>query len=95
MIKASAGGGGKGMRVCHNAVTLIGAMMTAKSEAEASFGNSDVYMEKYIEEPRHVAASRPGEDLVPRVNALLAKPIKGHLHNGRLHDAGRGDRRNR
>ncbi|MBU1084157.1 MAG: acetyl-CoA carboxylase biotin carboxylase subunit [Candidatus Omnitrophota bacterium] len=54
IIKASAGGGGKGMRVCHNDVRLIGAMLTAQSEAEAAFGNPDVYMEKYIEEPRHI-----------------------------------------
>ena len=54
IIKASAGGGGKGMRVCHNDVSLISSMMTAQSEAEAAFGNSDVYMEKYIESPRHI-----------------------------------------
>jgi acetyl-CoA carboxylase, biotin carboxylase subunit len=54
IIKASAGGGGKGMRVCHNDVRLVGAFMTARSEAEASFGNPAVYMEKYIEAPRHV-----------------------------------------
>ncbi|MBU1656716.1 MAG: acetyl-CoA carboxylase biotin carboxylase subunit, partial [Candidatus Omnitrophica bacterium] len=46
IIKASAGGGGKGMRVCHNDVRLIGAFMTAQSEAEAAFGSSAVYMEK-------------------------------------------------
>ena len=54
IIKASAGGGGKGMRVCHNDVRLIGAFMTAQSEAEAAFGNPSVYIEKYIDEPRHV-----------------------------------------
>ncbi len=54
IIKASAGGGGKGMRVCHNDVSLVGAFLTAQSEAEAAFGNPDVYMEKYINEPRHV-----------------------------------------
>ncbi len=54
IIKASAGGGGKGMRVCHNDVRLIGAMITAQNEAEAAFGNSDVYMEKYVDEPRHI-----------------------------------------
>lgn len=54
IIKATAGGGGKGMRVCHNDVRLIGAFLTARSEAEASFGNADVYMEKYIEAPRHI-----------------------------------------
>ncbi len=54
IIKASAGGGGKGMRVCHNDVRLVSAFLTAQSEAEAAFGNSAVYMEKYIESPRHV-----------------------------------------
>ena len=54
IIKAAAGGGGKGMRICHNDVRLISALMTAQTEAEASFGNPDVYIEKYIDEPRHI-----------------------------------------
>ena len=54
IIKAVAGGGGKGMRICHNDVRLISALMTAQAEAEASFGNPDVYIEKYIDEPRHI-----------------------------------------
>jgi len=54
IIKASAGGGGKGMRVCHNDVRLVSAYLTAQSEAEAAFGNPDVYIEKYIEKPRHI-----------------------------------------
>lgn len=54
IIKAAAGGGGKGMRVCHNDVRLISALLTAQREAEAAFGNSDVYIEKYIESPRHI-----------------------------------------
>ena len=54
IIKAAAGGGGKGMRVCHNDVRLISALMTAQAEAEASFGNPDVYIEKYVDEPRHI-----------------------------------------
>ena len=54
IVKAAAGGGGKGMRVCHNDVRLIGALLTAQREAEAAFGNPDVYIEKYIEKPRHV-----------------------------------------
>ncbi|MCM8811873.1 MAG: acetyl-CoA carboxylase biotin carboxylase subunit [Candidatus Omnitrophica bacterium] len=54
IIKASAGGGGKGMRVAHNDVRLISAFMTAQAEAEAAFGVPDVYIEKYIEKPRHV-----------------------------------------
>ncbi|GAF78640.1 unnamed protein product, partial [marine sediment metagenome] len=43
-----------GMRVCHNDVRLISAFLTAQSEAEAAFGNPDVYMEKYIDKTRHV-----------------------------------------
>lgn len=54
IIKATAGGGGKGMRVCHNDVTLVSSLMTAQTEAEASFGNPDVYIEKYITNPRHI-----------------------------------------
>ena len=54
IIKAAAGGGGKGMRVCHNDISLVSGLMTAQAEAEASFGNSNVYIEKYIERPRHI-----------------------------------------
>lgn len=54
MIKAAAGGGGKGMRACHNDVSLISAFITAQNEAEAAFGNADVYLEKYIPNSRHV-----------------------------------------
>jgi len=54
IIKAAAGGGGKGIRICHNDLTLISSLMTAQAEAEANFGNPNVYIEKYIEEPRHI-----------------------------------------
>ena len=54
IVKAAAGGGGKGMRICHNDVRLIGALLTAQREAEAAFGNPSVYIEKYIEKPRHI-----------------------------------------
>ena len=54
IIKAVAGGGGKGMRICHNDLTLISSLMTAQAEAEANFGNPNVYIEKYLEEPRHI-----------------------------------------
>ncbi len=54
IIKAVAGGGGKGMRVCHNDVTLVSSFTVAQNEAEANFGNSDVYIEKYIQDPRHI-----------------------------------------
>jgi acetyl-CoA carboxylase biotin carboxylase subunit len=54
IVKAAAGGGGRGMRVAHNDVSLANAFMTAKAEAEAAFDNADVYIEKYIDMPRHV-----------------------------------------
>ena len=54
IIKAAAGGGGKGMRICHNDLTLVSSLLTAQTEAEANFGNSSVYIEKYIERPRHI-----------------------------------------
>ena len=54
IIKATAGGGGKGMRVAHNDVRLASAFYMAQTEAEAAFGIPDVYMEKYIERPRHI-----------------------------------------
>ncbi|MDO8525184.1 MAG: biotin carboxylase N-terminal domain-containing protein, partial [Candidatus Omnitrophota bacterium] len=54
IVKAAAGGGGKGMRICHNDVRLVSALLTAQREAEAAFGNSSVYIEKYIEKPRHI-----------------------------------------
>src|ERR1051326_5663280 len=54
MIKAIAGGGGRGMRVAHNDISLIKGYHTARSEAEKAFGNSAVYIEKYIENPHHI-----------------------------------------
>ncbi|MBA4016004.1 MAG: acetyl-CoA carboxylase biotin carboxylase subunit [Pirellula sp.] len=54
LIKATAGGGGRGMRVAANELALASAFGQARQEAEAAFGNPDVYMEKYVENPRHV-----------------------------------------
>src|SRR3989338_824640 len=54
IIKAAAGGGGRGMRVCHNDVRLVGALMTAQHEADKAFGNPAVYIEKYIERSKHI-----------------------------------------
>jgi acetyl-CoA carboxylase biotin carboxylase subunit len=54
LIKASAGGGGKGMRVAANELTLKTAFNQARTEAEAAFGNGEVYIEKFVERPRHV-----------------------------------------
>lgn len=54
LIKATAGGGGKGMRVAANELALKPALQAAKTEAQAAFGNAGVYLERYIEKPRHV-----------------------------------------
>jgi propionyl-CoA carboxylase alpha chain len=54
MIKASAGGGGKGMRIAHNAAELREGFSSAQHEAKSSFGDDRVFLEKYIEEPRHI-----------------------------------------
>ncbi len=54
LIKASAGGGGRGMRVALNDLALKSALQQAQAEAEAAFGNPDIYLEKYVEHPRHV-----------------------------------------
>ncbi|HWQ41657.1 MAG TPA: acetyl-CoA carboxylase biotin carboxylase subunit [Desulfosporosinus sp.] len=54
LIKASAGGGGKGMRVAQNFKELSKAIQAAQNEAQAAFGNAEVYLEKYVEEPRHI-----------------------------------------
>lgn len=54
MIKATAGGGGKGMRIARSDEELETNMVAAQNEAQAAFGNPDVYIEKYIENPRHI-----------------------------------------
>ncbi len=54
MIKASGGGGGRGMRISHNDVSLVNCLIAARAEAEAAFKDSTLYLEKYIEHARHV-----------------------------------------
>jgi acetyl-CoA carboxylase, biotin carboxylase subunit len=54
IIKAAGGGGGRGMRVVHTEAALINAVQTTRSEAGAAFNNSAVYMEKFLENPRHI-----------------------------------------
>src|ERR1700741_523171 len=54
MIKAVAGGGGRGMRSAHNDISLVKGYHTARTEAEKAFGNSGVYIEKFIENPHHI-----------------------------------------
>ena len=54
LIKASYGGGGKGMRVAQCEEELLKGIMTARTEATAAFGSGEIYLEKYVEEPRHI-----------------------------------------
>lgn len=54
IVKASGGGGGRGMRVVHSEAALLNAISLTKTEAGTAFGNDEVYMEKYLETPRHV-----------------------------------------
>jgi acetyl-CoA carboxylase biotin carboxylase subunit len=54
MVKATAGGGGKGMRIVHSEEELLSSVKLAQNEAAAAFGNPAVYMERYISEPRHI-----------------------------------------
>src|SRR5438093_7562914 len=54
LVKASAGGGGRGMKVAHGADELSTALSTARAEAKAAFGDDSVYLEKYLEKPRHI-----------------------------------------
>jgi len=54
ILKASGGGGGRGMRLAHNQDELSTAFATARGEAQAAFGNPDLYLEKYIQNPRHI-----------------------------------------
>ena len=54
MLKAAAGGGGKGMRAVYSPQDLPSAFASASSEADRAFGSGDVYLEKLIEHPRHI-----------------------------------------
>ncbi len=54
MLKASMGGGGKGMRLIHNESEVVEAYNTARSESMSSFGYDTVYLEKFVEEPHHI-----------------------------------------
>ena len=54
MLKASMGGGGKGMRLIHNESEVVEAYNTARSESMSSFGDDTVYLEKFVEEPHHI-----------------------------------------
>lgn len=62
MIKASAGGGGRGIRIVRSEEELAKAFMTAKAEAQTAFGDDSMYMEKFVENPRHVEIQILGDE---------------------------------
>ena len=62
MVKASAGGGGRGIRVVYEESELIKSYETAKAEAKAAFGDDTIYMEKFIENPRHIEIQILGDN---------------------------------
>ena len=84
IIKAAGGGGGRGMRVVHTEAALLNAVNMTRAEAQAAFGNAVVYLEKFLEQPRHieiqVLADSPQERRLPRRARLLAAapPPEGH-----------------
>lgn len=61
IVKAAAGGGGRGMRVAHTDGALRNAFHTTRAEADSAFGNSEVYLEKFLEDPRHVEVQIMGD----------------------------------
>jgi acetyl-CoA carboxylase biotin carboxylase subunit len=61
IIKATAGGGGRGMKIVHSQAALPNAFATARAEAQSGFGNPEVYIEKYCEQPRHVEIQIMGD----------------------------------
>jgi acetyl-CoA carboxylase, biotin carboxylase subunit len=63
IIKAAAGGGGRGMRVVHSEAALLKSIYVTQSEAKAAFGNDTVYLEKFLENPRHVEIQVLGDGL--------------------------------
>ena len=76
IIKASGGGGGRGMRVVHSEASLIAAITVTKAEARAAFNNDVVYMEKFLEQPRHVEFQ------------ILADGQGNTIHDGDPHQCG-------
>jgi acetyl-CoA carboxylase biotin carboxylase subunit len=61
IIKAAAGGGGRGMRVVHDADAILGSLAVTQAEAKAAFGDDTVYMEKFLQKPRHVEVQIIGD----------------------------------
>ena len=89
LIKASAGGGGRGMRVAINELALRSALQQAQAEAEAAFGNPEIYLEKYVEHPRHVEVQ-----VLADTHGNVGASLGARLHDAAAaSEAGRGKSR--
>jgi acetyl-CoA carboxylase, biotin carboxylase subunit len=98
MVKAVAGGGGRGMRTAHNDISLVKGYHTARSEAEKAFGNSAVYVEKLIENPHHIEFQILGDNRgniihlgerdcsIQRRNQKIIEETPSPLIDGKLKD---------
>ena len=78
IIKAAGGGGGRGMRVVHSEASLLNAISLTKTEAAAAFNNSNVYMEKFLENPRHIEIQVLGDGLL--LDEIGFQLLGVHLH---------------
>ena len=79
MIKATAGGGGRGMRLAMHEGEFLSLMRAAQQEAESAFGNGAVYLERYVSNPRHIefqAGSR-GREGLPASHSSACQPASG------------------
>ena len=97
IVKAAGGGGGRGMRVVHTEAHLHNAIQTTKTEAKAAFANEMVYMEKFLENPRHVEIQvlADGQGGAIHLGERDCSMQRRHQHQDRARDRLPGDRQGR
>ena len=82
IIKAAAGGGGRGMRIARSSEELRAAYETAQNEARVAFGVPDIYVEKYVENPRHIEFQVMGDNYGKVfISAKANAPFSGAIRN--------------
>jgi len=79
MVKATAGGGGKGMRLVREESALLPSIRRARSEAGTSFGNDAIYIEKFVEEPRHIEIQVMGDSHGNVIHLFEREDLPGHI----------------